>query len=120
MKDTNKEIVKKYFALFFSPEPDFHRIRSLLSDSFTFSGPLLKANSADDYITKISHVADGGLSIQNAEFVSQDGHVVVIYDMISPLGEVRTVEWFKIDKGKIQSLELVNDPKIFVEAFSNE
>lgn len=115
----NEQIIKNYFDLFFSAQPDFQAMRQLLADSFTFNGPLLKANSADDYIQKIQGVASGGLSMKNAEYVSSDYNVVVIYDMFSPLGDVRTVEWFKLESGKIKTLELLNDPRIFIEAFTD-
>ena len=112
-------IVKDYLDLFFSAEPDFLKIRNLLAGSFTFSGPLLKATSADDYISKLNDLTNGMLSMKNVEFIAQENQIAVIYDMVSPLGEVRTVEWFKVKDSKIQSLELLNDPRVFVEAFSS-
>lgn len=116
----NEKLVSDYLELFFSPKHDLQAIRKLLSDSFTFCGPLLQANSANEYIKKIQGVASGGLSMKNAELISGSDQVAILYDMISPLGEVRTVEWFKIKDGKIHSLELLNDPRVFIEAFQSE
>lgn len=52
----NEKIVRNYLGIFFSAEPDFMALRKLLSDSFTFNGPLLKATSADEYVEKIQGV----------------------------------------------------------------
>ncbi len=51
---------------------------------------------------------------------SDSDQVAVLYDKISPLGKVRTAEWFKLQENKICSIELLNDPRIFVEAFSKQ
>lgn len=116
----NEQIVKNYLEQFFSGSPDFEVIRSLLADGFRFRGPLIQADSADQYIEQIRGVAGGGLSMKDAETLAAGEAVAVIYSMLSPFGEVRTVEWFQLADGKIQSIELLNDPRIFVEAFQGQ
>ena len=114
----SEKIVCEYLNLFFSSEIDFDAIRKLLLDSFTFSGPLLKANSADEYITLLKSIGSGNLSMNLDKILSDSEQVAVLYDMITPHGTVRTVEWFTVKDNKIGSIELLNDPRLFAEAFS--
>ncbi len=114
----NEKLVRTYLNLFFSNTPDFDAIRELLWDSFTFNGPLLKAGSADEYIALLKEVGAGSMSAKIDNIISSSDQVAVLYDMITPLGKVRMVEWFTVKDNKIYSIELLNDPGLFIEAFS--
>ena len=48
-----KTTVQRYLDAFFGEKVDFVGIRNLLSDDFKFSGPLMQANGANDYIEKL-------------------------------------------------------------------
>jgi len=114
----NEQIVKQYFELFFSENVKYDKIRTLLADDFHFTGPLLRANSADEYINILKNVGAGNLSANINSILSNENEVAVFYNMITPFGEVKTVEWFLFENNKIKSIELLNDPRKFLEAFS--
>ena len=113
-----KELVQKYFDCFFSSAPNLNEIRTLLNDDFTFSGPLIQASSADEYIDKLKSMGIIDLKANILSILSSDDQVAVMYKLVTPFGEFPTVEWFEIKSDKINSIRLLNDPRPFLDNFA--
>ena len=103
-------IIEAYFKAF--EERDFDRVRSCLSDSFTYTGPTAKFNGPDSFLENIWHV---GQILQRIEFRKTfvDGNnVCSIMNFHVHLDEPRSVpvvQWAIIEKGKISSIEVFFD-----------
>ncbi len=110
---TAQELVCNYFDHFFSSEPDWIKIRGLLKDDFSFSGPLVKASSADDYIEQIKAMGTSNLQANILGILSDKDQVAVLYELITPAGKYPTVEWFWVTGDKINAIRLLNDPRPF-------
>ena len=116
MKD--KSIVRTYLDSFFSPTPDFVKIRALLTDDFTFRGPLIEAASADEYVAKLQSLEAGHFKADIVSIINDFQQVAVLYDLITPFGKYPTVEWFWIKADKIAAIRLLNDPRPFLASFA--
>lgn len=113
------KLVKTYLDIFFSQPPDLTAMRALLTDDFWFSGPLLTANSADDYIAQLRAMNLGGLQAKSMTFAQHEDGVAVLYEMLTPAGQIPTTEWFWIRESRIAGIKLLNDPRPLLAAFSN-
>jgi ketosteroid isomerase-like protein len=90
---------------------DFDAFRRLLADDITFTGPTGKLSGAEAISTAYQRLA--GMLVRNElrkTFVDKD-EVCIIYDFVSDTaaGAVPTVEWLKVEHGKIRSIWLVTD-----------
>ncbi len=57
---SNIDIVRGYFETFFAGRARHSEVRSLLTDDFRFRGPLMSANSADEYVAQLTSLGDEG------------------------------------------------------------
>lgn len=113
----NEDLVKNYMELFFSENTNYEEIRKLLCDGFAFSGPLLNASNADQYIETLKAMGSVNMKININSIISHLNEVAVLYDFVTPFGNHPTVEWFWIDNNKISAIKLLNDPRPFLEIF---
>ena len=116
---TAQQIIQKYLDNFFSAETDFVEMRNFLTDDFSFSGPLMEASSADEYIGMLKAMGIGNIKADMLNTLSNEEQVAVLYELITPVGNQPTVEWFWIREGKIKAIRLLNDPRPFLELFGN-
>jgi ketosteroid isomerase-like protein len=90
---------------------DFDAFRRLLADDATFTGPAAKLSGAEAISTAYQRLAR--MLVRNElrkTFVDED-EVCIIYDFVSDTsaGAVPTVEWLRVEHGKIRSIWLVTD-----------
>lgn len=112
----NGELVKKYFETFFSGPVKHSRVRSWLTDDFSFKGPLMSAENADDYVGQLTAMGDElDLRADLRRLVVQGDTVAVLVDFQSPAGAIAYAQWFTIRDGKIAHLEVIYDPRPFLQ-----
>ncbi|MCP4415619.1 MAG: hypothetical protein GY805_03290 [Chloroflexi bacterium] len=114
------EIIQKYIALFFSEKPNLDAIRSMLCDNFRFNGPLLKANTASEYIEQLEKIGTGNLEANVISILVNGDEGAVLYELITPFGKQITAEWFLFEEDRICSIRLLNDPRPFLAFFNGE
>ncbi len=94
---------------------DMEKAKSVLDTDFHFDGPLMKAESRDEFFAQL---ANFDLEYQTKEHrvISQGTSVARIFDfaITSPVrATVPMVEWFEVENDKIQSSRLFYDTAIF-------
>ncbi len=114
-----EHIVRKYFEIFFSSKVNFDELRNLLKEDFSFIGPLMEASSADEYVEKLKAIGVGDLKANIIGLFANDKEAAVLYELITPIGNHPTVEWFWIRNNKISAIRLLNDPRPFLSSFNN-
>jgi hypothetical protein len=112
----NTEIVRNYLKAFFSGKVDHETVRALLSDDFVFNGPMMKAENADQFIEQLKG-HEGGMEMrcEIREILGSGNVVTALYDFQGPTGPMAFAEWYWLADGKITRVELVYDPRAFVE-----
>ena len=113
----SKDTVERYLYALFGGRPDFETVRSLLTDEFTFEGPMMKASSADDFIVQLESMADGRKMRAEIHHLIEDGErVAALYDYVGPAGKTSFAEWFWVKGDKISAIKLHFDPRPLLNA----
>ena len=108
-----KQVVQAYLAAFFEGGPDIPAMEALLTDDFSFHGPLMSADSAEEFIGELNAM-EQPLSDLHAEIhhVIADGDTVAaLYDFVTPMGKMPFAEWYWVRDGKISAIKLHYDPR---------
>ncbi|NIV03649.1 MAG: hypothetical protein GWN59_03205 [Calditrichae bacterium] len=112
---SNVEIIKGYFEKFFSGKTRHSEVRELLTDDFSFRDPLMSANSADAYVEQLKAFGDElELYAEVRELVGEGDIVAALVDFQGPEGKITYAQWFTMREGKIARLEVIYDPRPFL------
>jgi hypothetical protein len=113
---TAKSTVERYLGAFFGKQIDYQTIRELLADDFDFQGPLMSANSADEFIQKLKGYGENvGMQADIHLILDNNDTVVARYDFILPSGRVPATEWYIVKDKQIKEMHLICDPRPFFE-----
>lgn len=108
-------IVRRYFDELFSGRFRPSAAREWLADEFTFHDPLMKADSADDYVAKLRAVADElDLRGELLQVVGEGEEICAIVSFEGPAGPMPYAHWFTLREGKIARLQVFYDPRPFL------
>ena len=96
---------------------EFDRLRSILADDVTFSGPMGTASGADDYVGQLANFA-GGLDDIAVEKMVADGDDVLTWFNLVPKGgdPVPVVNWCHLEDGRVQRVRVTFDPRPLLES----
>jgi ketosteroid isomerase-like protein len=112
---SNVDIVRAYFEKFFSGVARHSEVRSLLTDDFSFRDPLMSADSAEDYVQQLKALGDElELHAVVRHLIGDGNEVAALVDFQSPSGPTTYAQWFTMREGKIAELEVVYDPRAFL------
>ena len=109
----NSEILKSFYTAM--EKHDWPTKRGLLHDDFRFRGPLMQANSADEFIAAMKQM-NGAMTFKDVEMLEQGDIVMSFFTcvMTQPATmEFRVAERVKMAGGKLQSSEIIYDARVF-------
>lgn len=120
------ETVNRFFELT-SPcgrkiESLLPKIGELLTENFTFVGPLMKIQGRDNYLDLLGRFLAAHSSLKIINQFERENEVCSINELVvnAPSGEkvtMRMAEVFKLQNGLISEHELFYDPREFSKAF---
>jgi ketosteroid isomerase-like protein len=111
----NVRIIQEYFQRFFSGPARHSEVREYLSEDFVFRGPLMKADTAADYINQITSTGDELEMVARVrQLIGQGDSVAALVEFQGPGGPMTYAQWFELRDGKISRLEVVYDPRPFL------
>ncbi len=91
---------------------DFDRLRSILADDVTFSGPMGSASGADDYVKQVAGFAEMLEDITVEKMLADDDDVLTWFNLHPKDGEpVPVVNWCHVNDGLAQRVRVVFDPR---------
>lgn len=112
---SNVDVIKRYFEKFFSGKARHSEVRGLLTDDFSFRGPLMSADSADEYVRQLKSLGDEiELYADVRQLIGEGDVVAALVDFQSPAGPITYAQWFTMREGKIAGLEVIYDPRPFL------
>jgi SnoaL-like domain len=98
-------------------EKDFEKLRSVLADQVTFSGPMGTADGADECLKGLQGLAKDIDDIKIEVIVADGSDVITWYELhmrgVEPLP---TANWSHIENGKITSIRATFDPRPMMTA----
>ena len=110
------DIIQDYFNCFFSGSARHSDVRDYLTEDFIFRGPLMAADSAEEYIRQLQAYGDNfEMHAEVRKLVSQGDTVAALVEFQGPAGPMTYVEWFTLREGQICRLEVVYDPRPFLQ-----
>ena len=113
-------IVEIYLKAF--EHGDFDRIRSCLSDAFSYKGPTARFNDPESFIENVWHVGQIMHHIEIRKTFIEENEVCTIMNFHVHLDERRSVpvvQWAKVEDGKIISIEVFFDASDYTAMFAN-
>lgn len=113
---SNNQLVRDYLAVATPGQLDLDMIRSFLTDDVRIDDPLMQTVGADEFIDALGATPSGGGMTSTVQDVVGDGDVVaarVLFEM-GPMA-VQFSQWFWITDGKIARVQVIYDPRQFLE-----
>lgn len=111
----NINLIREYFEKFFSGRARISELREYLREDFSFQGPLMAADSRAEYLAQLTQFGDEmELQAGIREIIAQGDAVAALVDYQGPRGPITYAQWFEIRDGKISRLEVVYDPRPFL------
>jgi hypothetical protein len=102
---------------------EFGRARRLLSDSgFRYVGPIHRFDDASEYVATFSRIGTILERIERRKTFVDGPDVCVVLTFLSslePLNNLRIVNWFHVEGGKITSLEVFFDARPYAALFED-
>ncbi len=116
MSMSGVDLVRDFLKHLFSAKIDFSKLQSLLADDFTLRDPLMSADGADDYISQLRAFGDDLSLHGDVRAVVGKGEVVAaLVDFQGPSGKMAYAQWFTVRDGEISGLEVIYDPRPFLD-----
>ena len=119
---TPLKIVQQLFEAMEQGPDGADALAALLAEDTTFNGPILKANSRDEFFAGMAEFSasmakiEGGPGEFKMRHMFEDGPTVcAVYDYVLPKGAVTNVQLFTVTDGLITAQELIFDRVDFQE-----
>jgi ketosteroid isomerase-like protein len=94
---------------------DFESARALLHDDLAFSGPIDTFDNADDYVGALQRLSPMVTGIDVKKVVSEGDDVVVLFDLLTPMGPAPVAEWYRVRGDKIGGVQVYFDARPFAQ-----
>jgi hypothetical protein len=113
------EVVEQYFDAWTSG--NFDAARALLRDDMSFRGPIDTFDNADALLASIKGLAQIVTGSKRRGLIADGGQVAVIYDLhTQPVPTSHVAEWYRVEDGKIVSMEAFFDARPFAALFGQQ
>ncbi|MFT3697826.1 MAG: nuclear transport factor 2 family protein [Kofleriaceae bacterium] len=104
---TNKDIALAYLDSVSTKNMD--RCGQLLAPDVKFHGPASQYKNATEILAAFRRLASIHVRNDITRVFTDGDEVCVIYDFVTDLGPVPTIEWLKVANGRITSINLYYD-----------
>ena len=99
---------------------DFAMARELLTDDFTFQGPIETFRRPEPYLESLKKLQPIIERIEMKKIFVDGDDVCLLYDMVTrtPAGTAFIAEWHRVKGGKIAEIRVVFDARPFAAMFA--
>ncbi len=113
--EKNRTLAAAYINAVGQKQPEL--IAELLDDKVEFKGVIMAFNKSSDLIKAFKQLGTILLRNEIKKIFADENEACVIYDLVlaDDLDAVPCMEWIKIKNGKIISIQLVFDSKLFLK-----
>ena len=112
----NTDLVREYLHMATPGQLQLDRIREFLADDVKIDDPLMSIEGADAFIAALEGTGSGQGMTSTVQDVVGDGDVVAARILFETMGTaVQFCQWFWISDKKIARVQVVYDPRPFLE-----
>jgi len=112
----NTKLVREYLHVATPGQLDIDRLREFLADDVTIDDPLMSIQGADAFIQALEGTPSGGGMTSTVQDVVGDGDLVAARVLFEAMGmAIQFCQWFWIADKKIEKIQVVYDPRPFLE-----
>jgi ketosteroid isomerase-like protein len=111
MTVTARELVERYHDAW--ARKDWESARALLHDDLAFTGPIDTFDNADDYLAALERLAPMTTGIDVKKVVAAADDVVVLFDLLTPMGPAPVAEWYRVRGDRIGAVQVYFDARPF-------
>lgn len=108
----HEEAVFAYLKIFFETH-EFDALSDLFGNPFSFEGPFLKTDSAEEYIAAMKSAPPTGCSYRLLHMFGRGEAVNVLYEFTKPGIRTKMSQLFEFKDGKISRILLIFDRSVF-------
>lgn len=113
----NNELVRNYLDVAVPGRVELERLRTFLADGVTIDDPLMSIEGADAFVAALAATPTGGEMAATVQEVVGHGDVVAARVLFEAGAmTVQFSQWFWIDDGRIERIQVVYDPRPFLAA----
>lgn len=106
------ELAERYMKSFFG-QASLEAMREILADDLMFEGPFFKANSAKEYLDRLTEDPPQDVSYELEQVYADEKSACLIYVFSKPGVNTRMVQTFEVADDKIRNIKLVFDTGAF-------
>ena len=96
-------------------QKDFESARGFLHDDLSFKGPIDTFDNADDYLAALQRLAAMMEGIDVKKVVADGDDVVMLFDLLTPMGPAPVAEWYRVRGDRIGSVQVYFDARPFAQ-----
>jgi ketosteroid isomerase-like protein len=111
--ETARDLVERYHDAW--ARKDFESARGFLHDDLSFTGPIDTFDTADEYLAALQRLAPMTTGIDVKKVVSEGDDVVVLFDLLTPMGAAPVAEWYRVRGDRIGSVQVYFDARPFAQ-----
>lgn len=114
--NANAQLIRDYLEVATPGRLRLDRIREFVADDVTVDDPLMPFDGADAFVEALGRTPSAGGMRSTVQDVVADGDVVaarVLFEMGDLI--VQFSQWFWMEGGKIARIQVVYDPRPFLE-----
>lgn len=117
VKRTPRELAAAYLDCWRSG--DFDTLRTLLADDVTFRGVLGQTDGAEQTLAGLQGMREVLTDVRVEQVVVEGPDVMTWYDLCTSIAApVPTVNWTRVDTGRITAVRAVFDPRPLLQGWS--
>ena len=106
------KLALKYMEIFYSGK-DLERLKDILADDISFTGPLYTFNSVEDYINSLIKDPPLGMKYKIIKSFEDDNGACLIYNFHKENISTVMAQLFEVKNEKICKINLIFDSKAF-------
>lgn len=109
---TPLELARRYMDIFFSGE-ELDRLHEILAERLSFEGPLLRCESAEDYIRALKQAPPRDCRYRILAAYENASGACLFYQFSKPGLSLPMAQSFRVEHGKICAILLIFDASAF-------
>ena len=108
------DLALRYMEIFYSGK-DLDRLKNILAEDLSFTGPLYTFSSAEEYINSLKEDSPRGMKYEIIKSFEDENGACLIYNFHKESISITMAQWFEVKADKISKINLIFDTDAFTK-----